>query len=383
MLPVESKYFNVIINDVKAVATRSQTSITKMQNSRSPIFPCLFDEVSKYIASYLQEMPDLSHLSMVNSQAHRVVDSVFLNKARKLGYLEIEKDNAKKHLKMVYQQIEEAYWQDVLSPEYIVYKHNMTTFTEIDSIKSLEKLQTLSGKDLIKIFHHKKIYTPELKELRKALLHYLNDPLLWSDIDKAHIDDADNSGYTSLQRAAENGCYQSLELFLKYGSKPDSLALIKAARFQNFLSVKVLLEQGADVNARNAQGQSALYWAIKNNDIDLLNLLLLYKADITDVYKNLPALHCAIKLGKIKVVEALLIKSDINALDSTGKVALYYAIISRDIKRVELLLKHNADVNLIDYQALQRIYFDFRFGWFEFKEIKDALTKQGAAIPYF
>lgn len=45
--------------------------------------------------------------------------------------------------------------------------------------------------------------------------------------------------------------------------------------------VKMLIESGANVNKRYTDGQTALFDAVRNNDKEMTNLLILYNADKT------------------------------------------------------------------------------------------------------
>jgi ankyrin repeat protein len=57
----------------------------------------------------------------------------------------------------------------------------------------------------------------------------------------------------------------------------------RAAMEGNTLSLRVLLEKGADINARNASGQTPLHWAADNGDVECVRFLIGHGAHIDAV----------------------------------------------------------------------------------------------------
>ena len=51
-------------------------------------------------------------------------------------------------------------------------------------------------------------------------------------------------------------------------------ALIWACRNNNIEIVKLLIEKGADINAKNFIGYTALIWACRNNNTEVIKLLI-------------------------------------------------------------------------------------------------------------
>ena len=56
--------------------------------------------------------------------------------------------------------------------------------------------------------------------------------------------------------------------------RSDGLALVDAARSQDQAQVRALLSRKADVNARSADGSTALLWAAHWNDVATADLLI-------------------------------------------------------------------------------------------------------------
>lgn len=112
-----------------------------------------------------------------------------------------------------------------------------------------------------------------------------------------------------------------------------------------------LLKAGADVNAADANGENSAVWAVKHNDLQLLNLLQKYHADFQTLLpdgKNL--LFYAVNLRcDESVINALLAAGlDINQPDKNGSFLLLNALKSKDYELTEKLLKLKADVNMTD-----------------------------------
>jgi uncharacterized protein len=57
------------------------------------------------------------------------------------------------------------------------------------------------------------------------------------------------------------------------GAPPD-LRLVNAAAEQDAAAVRALLREGVDVNARRADGATALLYAAHWNDVEMIDLLL-------------------------------------------------------------------------------------------------------------
>ena len=111
--------------------------------------------------------------------------------------------------------------------------------------------------------------------------------------------------------------------------------------------VQVLLDEGADVNAKDEYGGTALYRAAWNGHEAVVRRLLEHKADVDAKDNNgETALSRAALYGHEAVVRLLLEhKADVDAKDNDGETALSRAALYGHEAVVRLLLEHKADVD--------------------------------------
>ena len=113
-------------------------------------------------------------------------------------------------------------------------------------------------------------------------------------------------------------------------------------------AVRHLLQSGADVDAAQGDGMTALHWAAQRGDLELARLLMEAGArgSVTTRLGAYTPLHLAARVGAGPLVELLLEHGTPPDLPSdNGTTPLHFAAISGDLTAVQALLAHGAAVN--------------------------------------
>ena len=129
-----------------------------------------------------------------------------------------------------------------------------------------------------------------------------------------------------------------------YGSEP---ALITAAKSQDVATVRLLLADGVDPDTRQADGATALHWAVYRENHDIVAALIAAEADVNSVNRlGASALYLAAKGGHAGLIERLLdAGADPNLALPMGETLLMTAARSGTAKGVRFLVMAGADVN--------------------------------------
>ncbi len=124
--------------------------------------------------------------------------------------------------------------------------------------------------------------------------------------------------------------------------------LVDAAKHANWESVRVLLSEGADVNAATADGTTALHWATYWDDVEAVRLLIAEGADpaaATDL-GGTPLWNASLN-GSAEITGILLVGgADPNAALLLGETVVMTAARSGATSVVEQLLAAGADPNV-------------------------------------
>ncbi len=139
-----------------------------------------------------------------------------------------------------------------------------------------------------------------------------------------------------------------LAVSLTAASTPES-PVADAAMRRDAAAVKQLLKQGADVNAAQGDGMTALHWAAMHNDAELARMLMYAGARKDAATRNgtYTPLHLAARNGSAAVVKALLVAgaNASTATTSGGATPLHLAAAQGNTEAITALLDHGAQVN--------------------------------------
>ena len=168
----------------------------------------------------------------------------------------------------------------------------------------------------------------------------------------------DKQGYTLCEHAIisrDKAMHQLIQQLPEFHDRERTkLLLHAAARANNVVAVSQLILKGADINATNEQGRTAIHLAAIEHASDVLEHLLKGKVllDLSDQLGQMP-LHYAAFSGNVAVIHMLIrAGAPINALNKEGDSALCIASLEGHIGAVTALLNEGADYSLCDHTGL-------------------------------
>jgi ankyrin repeat protein len=126
-------------------------------------------------------------------------------------------------------------------------------------------------------------------------------------------------------------------------------AIAEAAQSKDAAAVKKLLKDGADVNAAQGDGMTALHWAALNGNGELASMLLYAGANVgaTTRIGGYTPLHLAAQIGNANVIAPLVAAgAQVGAVTATGATALMQAAHSGSTDAVRILVENGADLNV-------------------------------------
>jgi len=246
----------------------------------------------------------------------------------------------------------------------------------------------------------------------------------------AHVDSIDGNGNTSLIYAVRRGDAEMVKALLEHGANLDFIgdgagmvnqsALMEAALRRDKNIMQILLDSGADVNLQSKGGWTALKWTVRecpsdkekkifngiptwlhnSSHLEIARFLIKHGADVNaaDSYgntalvlavawctsemvqflvghgsnvnvtgsKGLTPLIIATRNGKKEIFHVLLENgADVDAVDGYGGTALIYAAVRGDTEMVRTLLAKGADVNIKSKDDTVDYFFgvDFSYMW--------------------
>ncbi|MFC2139986.1 ankyrin repeat domain-containing protein, partial [Bacteroidota bacterium] len=157
-------------------------------------------------------------------------------------------------------------------------------------------------------------------------------------------------------KAAEKGNYEIVEILINNGAdinaktRFNTSAIHFAAFYNKVEIIKLLVEKGADFNLRNSQGIVPIFYAAMRGAIESVKCLIEHGADYKvkdDNKQNL--LHAASANGNTELMKYLINKNlDLHSADIYNKTPLFYAA-EKGLTEITDMYIENGD---IDYQTI-------------------------------
>lgn len=128
------------------------------------------------------------------------------------------------------------------------------------------------------------------------------------------------------------------------------LRLVDAIKKGDKAATASLLQQKADVNSTEADGTTALHWAVRADDLDLADRLIKAGANVKAANRySITPLYLASQNGSAPMIERLLkAGADPNAVSTEGETALMTAARSGNVPAAKVLLDHGAKIDARD-----------------------------------
>lgn len=186
----------------------------------------------------------------------------------------------------------------------------------------------------------------------------------------ANLQAAGRGGKTALMAAAYSRNVPFIKALIKAGAPVEqkeaegSTALISMVGMGNpeepakIAVMRVLLSGGADINAQNAAGRTALHEAIANDFPQMVKFLIDKKANLAlrDA-KGYAPLEFAVLNERLEIIKVIAKHDkDLNRLDKYGSTMLHSAVMNNKMPIARILVEAGADVNAKDKWGKGTLY---------------------------
>jgi ankyrin repeat protein len=172
---------------------------------------------------------------------------------------------------------------------------------------------------------------------------------------KADVNLCRKDGVSPLFMAALRNHKKIVQLLLNYKADPniarihDNLyPLMCAAKLGNQDNLKLLIQSDALVNCKNKHGQTPLWTAVYNSQVECVQCLLENNADRNAVDDDGESvLLTAVRIGNMSIIQSLITSgSDVNLQNHEGISPLIRAVQCQNLEVVVCLLGNGVDINV-------------------------------------
>jgi len=192
----------------------------------------------------------------------------------------------------------------------------------------------------------------------------------------ADVNAKNDEGQTPLDIAMIRNRTNIAELLEARGA---DVSLHVAARVGALAKVKSLIEEVADINAKDASGQTALHYAARTRRKDIAELLIANGADVNAKNdEGQTPIDVALQRRRWNIVKDLIdAGADVTQVNADGQTLLHIAARRNQKDLVEILLDKGDDVNAGDNEGQTPLHMAAEGGH---KEIIELLLARGARI---
>lgn len=176
----------------------------------------------------------------------------------------------------------------------------------------------------------------------------------------------DNLGNNLIMYAFEGGDDKTINIVLNLAKELGFLkdivnsqnsmgrTILHAATIKNMGSVvELLLNNGADPNIKNSDGDTPIFNAVWNENLELVKILEKYGANVSELNNEKQNVLMLSAKFNFKEIAEHVLKSgvSVNAQDNKGKSSLHYAYEYSDIDFAEMLYNYFAQDDLVDVKG--------------------------------
>lgn len=163
--------------------------------------------------------------------------------------------------------------------------------------------------------------------------------------------------YAELVEAVQHGDIDRVREFLELGLDPnyseddDGWSLLHWASQEGHTDIiKLLVENGADVDAKFLRNITPLFNATGEGNLSVVTTLLQLGADVNSNGRNGTALHNAVVYGYKEIAKLLIVSgADVNAVDGLeGRTPIFEGAARGHTDLVQLVLAHGAKKDVRD-----------------------------------